>query len=62
MLICSGSGTILQTLRTPRPLLVVPNTKLMDNHQGELASALAAEGYMDVCTLVHEYVVINPKG
>jgi beta-1,4-N-acetylglucosaminyltransferase len=47
---CPGSGTILQTLRTPQPLLVVPNTKLMYNHQMELATALEAEKYILVCT------------
>lgn len=35
---------------TPRvPLLVVPNTALMDNHQLELADALGREGYLEVC-------------
>ncbi|PWZ01035.1 hypothetical protein BCV70DRAFT_159335 [Testicularia cyperi] len=45
----AGSGTILDTLRM-RPeapaLIAVPNTSLMDNHQAELADALAQPGYL----------------
>ncbi|KDN35318.1 glycosyltransferase family 1 protein [Tilletiaria anomala UBC 951] len=46
----AGSGTILEVLRLPpisrtraheRQLIVVPNSSLMDNHQVELAEALA---------------------
>ncbi len=46
-----GSGSILTVLRAPRPLLVVPNTSLMDNHQAELADALGREGYLNVSTV-----------
>ncbi|KAL7424277.1 Glycosyltransferase 28 C-terminal domain [Cryptotrichosporon argae] len=45
----AGAGTILSVLRRGRRLLVVPNTSLMDDHQRELADALGAEGYLDVC-------------
>jgi beta-1,4-N-acetylglucosaminyltransferase len=46
----AGSGTILETLRLdkvikPR-LVVVPNETLMDNHQTELALALAEKNYV----------------
>ncbi|PWN27093.1 hypothetical protein BDZ90DRAFT_232652 [Jaminaea rosea] len=43
----AGSGTILETLRLPIPprLIVVPNTTLMDNHQVELADAIAKGGW-----------------
>lgn len=45
----AGSGTILDTLRA-KPvapaLVVVPNTSLMDNHQVELAQALARDKYL----------------
>ena len=45
----AGSGTILDTLRMqPKvpTLVVVPNTSLMDNHQVELAEALARDNHL----------------
>ena len=42
----SGSGSILEALRIGVPLIVVPNPELLDNHQVELAEALAAQGYV----------------
>lgn len=45
----AGAGTIVEVLRMPAPaprLLVVVNTLLMDNHQLELADALASAGYL----------------
>jgi beta-1,4-N-acetylglucosaminyltransferase len=52
-LIDVGSGSILTVLRhRPMiPLIVVPNTSLMDNHQAELADALVDEGYLSVSTV-----------
>ncbi|CAK9783995.1 glycosyl transferase [Cutaneotrichosporon oleaginosum] len=44
----AGSGSILAALRMPRPLLVVPNDALMDDHQQELAEALKEGGYLSV--------------
>lgn len=41
-----GSGTILDALRTQVPLIVVPNEDLLDNHQLELAEALAEQEYV----------------
>lgn len=40
-----GTGTILDTLRLGLPLIVVPNTSLLDNHQEELAAELAHQNY-----------------
>ncbi|WPH01409.1 Hypothetical protein R9X50_00425400 [Acrodontium crateriforme] len=42
----AGSGTILDALRLNVPLIVVPNPTLLDNHQLELAEALAEQGYV----------------
>ena len=42
----AGSGTILDALRISIPLIVVPNASLLDNHQVELAEALAEQGYV----------------
>ncbi|KAH0360542.1 glycosyltransferase family 1 protein, partial [Aureobasidium melanogenum] len=42
----AGSGTILDALRVDVPLVVVPNSELLDNHQVELADALAEQEYV----------------
>lgn len=42
----AGSGTILQALRIDVPIVVVPNSELLDNHQVELADALAEQEYV----------------
>lgn len=42
----AGSGTILDALRISVPLIVVPNTELLDNHQVELAEVLAEQEYV----------------
>lgn len=44
--VCPGSGTILDALRLSVPLIVVPNSELLDNHQVELAEALAEQEYV----------------
>ena len=41
-----GSGTILEALRIDVPLIVVPNTTLMHNHQLEVAEVLEEYGYV----------------
>ncbi|KAK7467034.1 N-acetylglucosaminyldiphosphodolichol N-acetylglucosaminyltransferase catalytic subunit alg13 [Stygiomarasmius scandens] len=46
----AGSGTILDVLRMKKPLIVVPNPTLLDNHQEELALALEHLGYLKSST------------
>jgi beta-1,4-N-acetylglucosaminyltransferase len=41
-----GSGTILDVLRLGKPMIAVPNTTLLDDHQQELASSLASLGHL----------------
>lgn len=49
----AGAGSIFDVLRAarspPPPLIVVVNTALADNHQAELAGALAAGGHLVMC-------------
>ncbi|PVH85352.1 glycosyltransferase family 1 protein [Cadophora sp. DSE1049] len=46
LVIChAGAGTILDAMRLAVPLVVVPNSSLLDNHQEELAAELEAQGY-----------------
>ncbi|KAF1950910.1 hypothetical protein CC80DRAFT_219592 [Byssothecium circinans] len=42
----AGSGSILAALRYQIPLVVVPNTQLLDNHQEELAAAMEKSNYL----------------
>jgi beta-1,4-N-acetylglucosaminyltransferase len=46
----AGSGSIFETLRRGLPLIAVPNSSLMDNHQKELAEKLKVEGYLATAT------------
>ncbi|CAF1011888.1 unnamed protein product [Rotaria sordida] len=46
----AGAGTILQTLEAHKPLLVVVNEKLMNNHQLEIAHEMEKQGYLFHCT------------
>jgi beta-1,4-N-acetylglucosaminyltransferase len=46
-----GSGTILDVLRMPKPMIVVPNPTLLDNHQEELASVLEEMGHLKATTV-----------
>lgn len=45
-----GAGSCLEVLGAGKPLLVVVNDKLMDNHQLELAKQLQADGHLLFCT------------
>ncbi|XP_044538784.1 UDP-N-acetylglucosamine transferase subunit ALG13 homolog, partial [Gracilinanus agilis] len=45
-----GAGSCLEALEEGKPLVVVVNEKLMDNHQLELARQLHKEGYLFYCS------------
>ncbi|KAG6874063.1 hypothetical protein C0995_006920 [Termitomyces sp. Mi166 len=47
----AGSGTILDVLRLGKPLLTIVNPTLLDNHQQELASALAELGHLQYSSI-----------
>ncbi|XP_026137223.1 UDP-N-acetylglucosamine transferase subunit ALG13 homolog isoform X2 [Carassius auratus] len=49
-LIISHAGSCLEALGANKPLLVVVNDKLMDNHQLELAKQLQADSHLIYCT------------
>ena len=42
----AGSGSIFETLQLGKPLIVVVNEDLMDNHQSELAEELAERKHL----------------
>ncbi|KAK4771591.1 hypothetical protein SAY87_032123 [Trapa incisa] len=42
----AGSGSIFETLKLRKPLIVVVNEDLMDNHQAELAEELAERKHL----------------
>lgn len=44
----AGAGTVMEALRLKKQLVVVINTLLMDNHQTELARAMADQGHLFV--------------
>ena len=46
-----GSGTILDVLRRGKPLIIVPNPTLLDNHQEDMAHAMGELGYAKVSTV-----------
>jgi beta-1,4-N-acetylglucosaminyltransferase len=49
----AGAGTVMEALKFRKKLVVVINTLLMDNHQEELACAMAERG--------HLFTVANPE-
>ena len=48
---CPGSGTILDVLRRGKPLIIVPNPTLLDNHQEDVAHAMGKLGHAKVSTV-----------
>ncbi|XP_002130123.2 UDP-N-acetylglucosamine transferase subunit ALG13-like [Ciona intestinalis] len=46
----AGAGSCLEVLGANKPLLVVVNEMLMDNHQIELATQLYRDGHLLYCT------------
>ncbi|XP_053931822.1 putative bifunctional UDP-N-acetylglucosamine transferase and deubiquitinase ALG13 [Cuculus canorus] len=46
----AGAGSCLETLEEGKPLIVVTNEKLMDNHQLELAKQLHRDGHVLCCS------------
>ncbi|XP_034505155.1 putative bifunctional UDP-N-acetylglucosamine transferase and deubiquitinase ALG13 isoform X2 [Ailuropoda melanoleuca] len=46
----AGAGSCLETLEKRKPLVVVVNEKLMNNHQLELAKQLYKDGHLFYCT------------
>ena len=45
----AGAGSVFETLRAKKPLLVVVNDALMGNHQQELAETLHEMGHLRWC-------------
>ena len=46
----AGAGTIMEVMQLGKPLIVVVNDILMENHQTELASRLKKEGIITMST------------
>ncbi|XP_070639830.1 UDP-N-acetylglucosamine transferase subunit ALG13 isoform X2 [Bos indicus] len=46
----AGAGSCLETLEKRKPLIVVINERLMNNHQLELAKQLHKDGHLFYCT------------
>lgn len=46
----AGAGSVLETLALNKPMIVVINDKLMDNHQCEIAEKMCDEGFLYYCT------------
>jgi len=56
----AGAGSILETLSLQKPLIVIPNEQLMNNHQIQLAHALAKERFL-LFSLVNDLIPNSRK-
>lgn len=60
----AGAGSCIDVLTAGRPLLVIINEGLADNHQTELAEQLCSDGYLFYCTppqLAEALTKFDPK-
>lgn len=55
----AGAGTIMDVLKLKKRLIVVVNTDLMDNHQFQLADAMAAKKYLISTTVLDILDTLN---
>jgi len=62
----AGAGSCLSALKANKPLIVVINNNLMNNHQTELAYQLEADGHLYCCfsnslrdTLIKDFSVLK---
>lgn len=55
----AGAGTCLEALQLNKPLVVVINDKLADNHQSELAERLAQDGHLFFTNLENLYLTLK---
>ena len=55
-----GSGTILNALNLNIPILVIPNTKLLHNHQLEVVEKLKSLQLIHTCTLKDFRLIDTP--
>lgn len=57
----AGTGSILDSLRLQKPLIVVVNTKLMNNHQIEITDELIKGNYLLGCAAKLDELISNVK-
>lgn len=55
----AGAGSCIEVLTSKKPLIVVVNEHLMDNHQTELAHQLFIDGYLLYCSTQSMAATLN---